>query len=165
MSVRVNVMEDGRARESECGKHGMDELVVLLLSAVTFDKKWHDQVARLVTRGLCAPVICLLKSLDQDFFRHGTIITQRVIFVVIFDAGNIVRHDHGLNNGSNQIRSTGGVPVMSDPRNHQRNTGASDFSRAGSTLQFGMKIRTRIGGSCLGLLPIPQQCQISTEKK
>ncbi len=38
MSVRMNVMEDGRARESEGGEHGMDELVVLLLSAVTFDK-------------------------------------------------------------------------------------------------------------------------------
>jgi hypothetical protein len=30
--------------------------------------------------------------------------------------------------------------------------------------KFGVKSRTRIGGSCLGLLPIPQQCQISTEK-
>ena len=48
--------------------------------------------------------------------------------------------------------------------NHQRNAGASDFSSAGSTLQFGMKSWTRIGGSCLGLLPIPPQCQISTEK-
>ncbi len=161
MSVRVNVMEDSRARESE---GGMDELVDLLLSAVTFDKKWHDQVPRLVTKGLCAPVFCLLKSLDQDFFRRRTIITQRVIFVVIFDACNIVRHDHGLNNGSNQIRSTGGVPVMSDPRNHQQNAGGSDFSREGLPFEFGMKIRTRIGGSCLGLLPIPQQCQKSTKK-
>ncbi len=163
MSVRVNVMEDGRARESEGGVHGMDELVVLLHSAVTFDKKWHDQVPRLVTKGLCAPVVCLLKSLDQDFFRCRTIITQRVIFVVIFDTGNIVRHDHGLNYGSNQIRRTGGVPVMSDPHNHQRNAGASDFSREGLLFEFGMQIRTRIGGSCLGLLPIPQ-CQKSTEK-
>ncbi len=86
MSVRVNVMEDGRARESEGGEHDMDELVVLLLSAFTFDKKWQDQVPRLVTKGLCAPVICLLKSLDQDFFRRRTIIMQRVIFVVILDA-------------------------------------------------------------------------------
>ncbi len=107
-----------------------------------------------------------MKSLDQDVFRRRTIITQRVIFVVIFDAGNIVHHDHGLNNGINQIRRTGGVPVMSDPRNHQRNAGASDFSRVGLLFEFGMKIRTRIGGSCLGLLPIlvPQQCQKSTEK-
>jgi hypothetical protein len=36
MSGRVMVMEDGRARESE---EGMDELLVLLLSAVVFDKK------------------------------------------------------------------------------------------------------------------------------
>jgi hypothetical protein len=39
MSGRVMVMEDGRARESEGGEHGMDELLVLLLSAVVFDKK------------------------------------------------------------------------------------------------------------------------------
>jgi hypothetical protein len=32
-----------------------------------------------------------------------------------------VHHDHGLNNGTNQIRRTGGVPVMSDTRKHQRN--------------------------------------------
>jgi hypothetical protein len=38
MSVRVMVMEDGRTRESEGGEHGMDELLVLLLSAVAFDK-------------------------------------------------------------------------------------------------------------------------------
>jgi hypothetical protein len=47
----------------------------------------------------------------------------------------------------------GGVPVMPDARNHQRNAGASDFSREGSTrAKFGMKIWTSIGGSCLGLL-------------
>ena len=164
MSGRVKAMEDGRARESECGEHGMDVLLVLLLSAVTFDQNLHDQFPRLVTKGFCAPVICLMKSLEQDSFRRRTIITQRVIFLVILDAGNIVRHDHGLNNGSNQILHGGGVPVMSDTRNHQRNAGASDFSSAGSTLQFGMKIWTRIGGSCLGLLPIPPLCQISKEK-
>ena len=165
MSVRVMVMEDGRARESEGGEQGMDELLVLLLGAVSFDKKRHDQFPHLVTNCLCAPVICLLKSLEQGFFRCTTIFTQLVIFLVIFDAGNFVRHDHGLNNGSNQIRRTGGVPVKSDPRNHQRNAGASDFSREGLRTEFGMKSRTsRIGGSGLGLLPTPQQCQISTEK-
>jgi hypothetical protein len=61
MSARVKVMEDGRARESECGEHGMDVLLVLFLSVVTYDKKWHDQFPRPVTKGLCAPVICLLK--------------------------------------------------------------------------------------------------------
>jgi hypothetical protein len=39
MSGRVMVMEDGRARESEGGEHDMDELLVLLLSAVTFENK------------------------------------------------------------------------------------------------------------------------------
>ncbi len=107
--------------------NAMDELVVLLLSAVTFDKKWRDQFPRLVTKGLCVPVIYLLKSLEQGSFRRRTISTQRVIFLVSFDAGNIVHHDHGLNNGTNQTRRTGGVPVMSDTRNHQRNAGASDF--------------------------------------
>ena len=164
MSVRVMVMEDGRARESEGGVQGMDELLVLLLGAVSLHKKRHDQFPHPVTNCLCAPVICLLKSLEQDSFRHRTVFTQRVILVVIFDVCNIVHHDHRLNNGSNPTRFTGGVPVMSDTRNHQRNAGARDFSRAGSTLQFGMKIWTRIGGSCLGLLPIPPQCQISTEK-
>jgi hypothetical protein len=81
MSGRATVMEDGRARESECGEHGMDELLVLLLSAVTFDKKWRDQFSRLVTKGLCAPVTCLLKSLEQGFFRLTTILTQRIFFV------------------------------------------------------------------------------------
>jgi hypothetical protein len=56
MSARVMVMEDGRARESEGGEHGMDELLVLLLSAVTFDKKQHDQFPRPVTKCLCAIV-------------------------------------------------------------------------------------------------------------
>ncbi len=64
MSGRVMVMEDGRARESECGQHGMDVLLVFFHSAVTFYKKWHDQFPRPVTKGLCAPVICLLKSLE-----------------------------------------------------------------------------------------------------
>jgi hypothetical protein len=64
MSGRVKVMEDGRARESECGEHGIDVLLILLLSAVTFDQKWHDQFPRIVTKGLCAPVICLLKCLE-----------------------------------------------------------------------------------------------------
>ena len=73
MSGRVKVMEDGRARESEGGEHGMDELVVLLLNAVTFDKKWRDQFPRLVMKGLCAPVICLLKSLEQGSFCRTTI--------------------------------------------------------------------------------------------
>jgi hypothetical protein len=127
-------------------------------------KKRCDQFPRLVTNGLYAPVICLLKSLEQGSLHRRTICTLRVIFLITFDAGNIVHHDHGLNNGTNQTRRTGGVPVMSDTRNHQRNAGGSDFSRAGSTLQFGMKIWTRIGGSCVDLLPIPQQCQISTEK-
>ena len=121
MSVRVMVMEDGRARESEGGVQGMDELLVLLLGAVSVDKKRHDQFPHPVTNCLCAPVICLLKSLEQGFFRCTTIVTQRVIFLVTFDAGNIVRHDNGLNNGTNQIRRTGGVPVMPDTRNHQRN--------------------------------------------
>jgi hypothetical protein len=73
MSVRVMVMEDGRTRESEGGEHDMDELLVLLLSAVAFENKWRDQFPRLVTKGLCAPVISLLKSLEQGSFRLSTI--------------------------------------------------------------------------------------------
>jgi hypothetical protein len=69
MSGRVMVMEDGRPRESKGGEHGVDELRALLLSAVTFDKKWRDQFPRLVTKGLCAPVICLLKSLEPGSFQ------------------------------------------------------------------------------------------------
>ncbi len=54
---------------------------------------------------------------------------------------------------------------MPDARNHQRNAGASDFSSVGLTsAKYGMKNGTRIGGSCLGLLPTPQQSQTSTEK-
>jgi hypothetical protein len=64
MSGWVKVMEDGRARKAECGEHGMDVLVVLLHSPVSFEKKWQDQFPRPVTKGLCAPVICLLKSLE-----------------------------------------------------------------------------------------------------
>jgi hypothetical protein len=64
MSCRVKVMGDGQARESECGEHGMDVLLVLVLSAVTFNKKWYDQFPRPVTKGFCAPVTCLLKPLE-----------------------------------------------------------------------------------------------------
>ncbi len=48
---------------------------------------------------------------------------------------------------------------------HQRNAGACDFWRQElNGVKFGMIMWTRIGGSCVDLLPIPQQCQISTEK-
>jgi hypothetical protein len=38
----------------------------------------------------------------------------------------IVNHNHGLNSGSSQSLHGGGVLVMSDMRNHQRNAGACD---------------------------------------
>jgi hypothetical protein len=45
---------------------------------------------------------------------------------------------------------------MPNTRNHQQNTGAGDFSREGLTGdKFGMKILTRIGGSCLSLPQSP----------
>ena len=48
---------------------------------------------------------------------------------------------------------------------HQRNAGACDSWRQElNGVKFGRIIWTRIGGSCVYLLPIPQQCQISTEK-
>ena len=48
------------------------------------------------------------------------------------------------------------IPIRATINGTQVRLRASDFSRAGSTLQFGMKIWTRIGGSCIDLLPIPQ---------
>jgi hypothetical protein len=85
-----------------------------------------------------------------------------VIFIVTFVAGNIVHHYHGLNNGSNQRLHGGGVPVMPI---HQRKAGASDFSREGLTgAKFGMKIWSRIGGSCLGLLQTKTMSNNNEEK-
>jgi hypothetical protein len=62
MSGRVTVMEDGRARHAECVEHGIDVLLVYFYSPVTLNKKWHDAMISPVTKGLCAPVICLLKN-------------------------------------------------------------------------------------------------------
>ncbi len=43
-----------------------------------------------------------------------------------FPLRRIVNHNHGLNNGSSQSSHGGGVLVMPDTRNHQRNAGACD---------------------------------------
>jgi hypothetical protein len=43
-----------------------------------------------------------------------------------FPSRRIVNHNHGLNHGSSQSSHGGGVLVMLDTRNHQRNAGACD---------------------------------------
>jgi hypothetical protein len=43
-----------------------------------------------------------------------------------FPSRRIVNHNHGLSNGSSQSSHGGGVLVMPDTRNHQRNAGACD---------------------------------------
>jgi hypothetical protein len=82
VTVIIRVMEDGRARDAECGEHGMEVLLVFFHTAATFNQKWHDQFPRPVTKGLCAPVICLLKSLEWVFFCRTAILPQLVIFIV-----------------------------------------------------------------------------------
>ncbi len=57
-----------------------------------------------------------------------------------------------------------GVLIIPDTRKHQRNAGACDSSREGlAGAKFGMKIWTRIGGSCLGHYR-PKQCQLLTKE-
>ena len=53
-------------------------------------KKWHDQFPRPVTKGLCAPVIRLLMRLDKGEFCMGPVFAQHLVFIVTFDAANVV---------------------------------------------------------------------------
>ncbi len=68
MPARVPAMEDSRALHAERVVLGLEELLAFLLRTVTLHKTWHDQFPHPVTKGLYAPVVCLLVRLDKGEF-------------------------------------------------------------------------------------------------